>query len=114
MKKGLKKVLAVLLGTVMTASLLTGCGSSGTGSSSAGTTEAAAEASEGASTEAAGTESAGDGEQAAASDIDISEHVDLKMYLVGDKPEGFDDVYAKVNEILEEKLNCSISVDWLS
>ncbi len=114
MKKGLKKVLAILLGTVMTASLLAGCGSSGTGSSSAGTTEAAAEASGGASTEAAGTESAGDGEQAAASDIDISEHVDLKMYLVGDKPDGFDDVYAKVNEILEEKLNCSISVDWLS
>ncbi|MCD7957276.1 MAG: ABC transporter substrate-binding protein [Lachnospiraceae bacterium] len=48
------------------------------------------------------------------SDIDISEYVELKMYLVGDKPDGFDDVYAEINEILEEELNCSISVDWLS
>lgn len=45
---------------------------------------------------------------------DISEHVDLKMYLVGDKPEGFDDVYAEVNKVLEENLNCSLSVDWLN
>lgn len=46
--------------------------------------------------------------------IDISEHVDLTMYLVGDKPDGFDDVYTKINEILDEKLNCSLSVEWLS
>ncbi|MCR5623389.1 MAG: ABC transporter substrate-binding protein [Treponema sp.] len=36
------------------------------------------------------------------------------MYLVGDKPAEFDDVYAKINEILEQKLNCSLKVDWLS
>ena len=106
MRKKLKKVLAVLLGTVMTASLLAGCGSSGSGSTSA-ETSAASEASS-ASADASGSS------DTASSDIDISEHVDLKMYLVGDKPDGFDDVYAKINEILEEKLNCSLTVDWLS
>lgn len=99
MKKGMKKALSFMLGTVMAVSLLTGCGSSGSSSTTNNTTAAA--------TNGGTTETGTEG-------IDISEHVDLKMYLVGDKPDGFDDVYAKVNEILEEKLNCSLSVDWLS
>lgn len=49
-----------------------------------------------------------------AEDVDTSEHVDLKMYLIGDRTADFDEVYAKINEILEEKLNCSLSVDFLS
>lgn len=102
MKKRMRKVLALLLGTVMTASVLAGCGSTASNGKNAsdGTAQSDAETSR---------ESL-DGGTAA----DTSEHVDLKMYLVGDKPEGFDDVYVKVNEILEEKLNCSLSVDWLS
>lgn len=106
MRKGMKKVLAILLGTVMTASILAGCGSSGTASTTEGTAESTTTT----------TKEAAEGEDntQAASDIDISEHVALKMYLVGDKPDGFDDVYAKINEILEAKLNCSIAVDWLS
>lgn len=47
-------------------------------------------------------------------DIDISEHVDLTMYLIGDRTPDFDEVYGKINEILEEKLNCSLSVEFLS
>ena len=46
--------------------------------------------------------------------IDTSEHLDLKMYLLGDRSPDFDEVYGKINEILEEKLNCSLSVDFLS
>lgn len=109
MKKGLKKILAVLLGATMTMGLFAGCGSAASDNAAASAADEPAAAAE---TAVAGTEAAQEGEETAA--IDISEHVDLKMYLVGDKPEGFDDVYAKINEILEEKLNCSISVDWLS
>lgn len=98
MKKGMKKALALLLGTAMTMSMLAGCGSSGstTGTPSADSAGAAAEGSSEALT------------------VDTSEHVDLKMYLIGDRTPDFDEVYGKINEILEEKLNCSLSVDFLS
>lgn len=46
--------------------------------------------------------------------MDTSEHVDLRMYLIGDRTPDFDEVYGKINEILEEKLNCSLAVDFLS
>lgn len=108
MKKGMKKILALLLGTTMIVGMLAGCGSKDSGGAN---TEAPAANDTQAEGEAPAEDSQGGGEEAA---VDISEHVDLKMYLVGDKPEGFDDVYAKINEILEEKLNCSVSVDWLS
>lgn len=99
MKKIMSKVCALLLGTAMTAGLLTGCGS-GSGSSVSDEADTAAEQVE--TTVSAETE------------IDLSEHVDLTMWLVGDKPDGYDDMLAALNEILEEKLNCSLSVDWLS
>ena len=41
--------------------------------------------------------------------VDTSEHVDLKMYLIGERTPDFDEVYDKVNEVLEEKLNCSLT-----
>lgn len=107
MMKGLKKGLALLLGTAMLTGLLAGCGSEGSGESSVENTsqvsDSAAEGSTG-TTENQGNDSA----------VDTSEYVELKMYLVGDKPEDFDDVYAEVNKILLEKLNCTITVDWLS
>lgn len=100
MKKKMKKVLSMLLGTVMAASLLAGCGASGNNESAgSGQTEADS---------GAGTAS---GEAGA---VDTSEHVDLRMYLLGDRTADFDEVYGKINEILEEKLNCSITVDFLS
>lgn len=46
--------------------------------------------------------------------VDTSEHVDLKMCLIGDRSADFDEVYDEVNAVLEEKLNCSLSVDFLS
>lgn len=96
MKKGMKKALALLLGTVMLTGMLAGCGSSGSSDSGAAQGDAAAQA---------GTETGV---------VDTSEHLDLKMYLIGDRTPDFDEVYGKINEILEEKLNCSISVDFLS
>lgn len=49
-----------------------------------------------------------------ASDVDTSEPMELKMYLIGDRTPDFDEVYGKINEILDEKLNCTLSVDFLS
>lgn len=97
MKKRMKKVLSLLLCAAMTMGMLTGCGgSNGTDSGTAGN---------------AGSTSEGSGETGGS---DTSEHVELKMYLLGDRTPDFDEVYGKINEILEEKLNCSISVDFLS
>ncbi len=102
MKKGLKKALAILLGTVMTVGMLAGCGSddgSGSGSGSAGTP---------------GTGSTGGASDSGnAGTVDTSEYLELKMYLIGDRTPDFDEVYGKINEILKEKLNCTISVDFL-
>ena len=101
MKKGLKKVLAVLLGTAMTVGMLAGCGSG-----DAGNAGSADNKESGSSNVAQGGETAGA--------VDTSEAVELKMYLLGDRTQDFDEVYGKINEILKEKLNCTISVDFLS
>lgn len=102
MRKGMKKALALLLGTAMTVGMLAGCGSS----EEPATSGSVAESNVASSDANAGTSDA--------TGIDLSEHVDLTMYLVGDVPDGVDEVYAKVNEVLEEKLNCSLNVEWLS
>ncbi|MDO4331586.1 MAG: hypothetical protein Q4C58_02745 [Eubacteriales bacterium] len=105
-RRAMKKVMALLLGTVMTAGLLTGCGNSGsTGTASADTAESSA-----ADEAAAEADTAGEATETA---IDTSEHVDLKLYLVGDKNEDFDEVWAKINETLEEKLNATLNVEYL-
>lgn len=95
--KILKKLLAMGLSLTMAVGMLAGCGSSGENA------PASSQVSNGAQ---AGTEGA--------NAVDISEHVDLKMYLIGDRTPDFDAVYAEINKILEEKLNCSLSVDFLS
>lgn len=109
MKNRMNKVLALLLGTAMTVGMLTGCGNSAGNApadtpvaDSAGTGQEQADA------------SVDEGSQESAGAVDTSEHLDLKMYLIGDRTPDFDEVYGKINEILEEKLNCSISVDFLS
>lgn len=103
MKKRGKKLLSLLLGTAMAVSVLAGCGSSKAGTTAKEDT-ATAEGS-------ASSDSEATGEVAAA---DTSEHVDLTMYLLGDRTPDFDEVYGKINEILEEKLNCSLNVEFLS
>lgn len=96
MKKSIKKATALSLSAIMAAGLLAGCGSE----SESGTKDTAADSTN------AGT--------ASTSDIDLSEHVDLTMYLIGDRTADFDEVYAAINEILEEELNCSLNVEFLS
>jgi len=106
MKKSLKKILALLLSTTLAAGMLAGCGSSSS------TTDTTKESTDSATTDTAGSEASDSSDGTAA--VDTSEHVELKMYLIGDRTADFDEVYGKINEILEEKLNCSLTVDFLS
>lgn len=86
MRKIMKRVAALALSAVMAAGMLTGCSKDdGKPNSGAGSNNG--------------------------SDL---KYVELKMYLLGDRTADFDEVYDKINEILLEKLNCKISVDFLS
>ena len=82
MKKSTKKLVSVLLASAMAAGMLAGCGS-GNGNGSTGDSKS--------SSAVSGT--SGDNLNA-----DTSEHVDLTMYLIGDRTPDFDEVYAKINE----------------
>lgn len=103
MKKRTKRLMALLLSTGMAIGTLAGCGSTTETESNA--TDSAAKTESTSKDDATATTSEG---------IDTSEHVDLTMYLLGDRTPDFDEVYGKINEILEEKLNCSLSVEFLS
>lgn len=106
MKKKMQKAAALTLSAVMAAGLLTGCGSSDSGASSAAASGSDSVASSGQ------TEGAEGGKTY--NGIDVSEHVDLTMYLLGDRTADFDEVYGEINKLLEEKLNCSVNVEFLS
>ena len=84
MKRRMKKLAALFTAAAVMMGTLAGCGS-GSGAS-------------------AGEQSAAQGEESTGV-VDTSEHVDLKMYLIGERTPDFDEVYGKINEILEEKLN---------
>ena len=75
-----------------------GCSTAGQASSSGGTDAA----------------SAGDAASGETGAVDTSEKVELKMYLIGDRTPDFDEVYAEINKILEEEINATVSVDFLS
>lgn len=59
---------------------------------------------------------AGSVNQARADELpaDISRHEVITMYLIGDPPPEVNEVYGKVNEILNEKLNAELNVKWIS
>lgn len=85
-----KRLLALLLSTVMTVSMLAGCGGGSSDSK-----EAASESS---------SEDAGD----------TSEEVNLTMYVVSDRPAGQDVVDENLNKLLKEKLNCTLTINWIA
>ncbi len=64
------------------------------------------------SSKAADSSTASDGSQEGGS-AEL-EPMELTMYLIGDTPTEGDAVYAKINEILKEKLNTTVNVEWLS
>ena len=98
MRKRIKRLVSALFVTAMILGMLVGCGSSKnpeTPADSGGST----------------TDSGDEGDITA---VDTSEHLELTMYLIGDRTPDFDEVYGKINEILEDKLNCSLNVEFLS
>ena len=102
------KWLSLAMAVVMTAgSLLTGCGNQGTDSGAAEAENAAVQETEAASVEQAAQEAE---EEAPA--VDTSEHVDLVFFQVGDRPAGFDAVEEKINEILLEKVNATLTFNF--
>ncbi|MBR1740921.1 MAG: ABC transporter substrate-binding protein [Lachnospiraceae bacterium] len=64
----------------------------------------------GASGGGGGGDSASSGELA---DLDTSKEVELVMYVVSDRPAGQDVFDNKINEILKEKLNCTLKINWI-
>ena len=67
-----------------------------------------------AGTSSAGTSSASAGTAASADGtLDTSEKVDLVMYVVGDRPAGQDLPDENFNKIIKEKLNCTLTVNWI-
>lgn len=103
-KKGVKQVISLLLCMFVSAGILAGCR----------TKDDVNETETGTGKDTTTIAGSGESTEIEEAKIDISEHVDLKMYLLGDKSPDFDEVYSKINEILEEKLNCSLSVEFLS
>ncbi len=46
-------------------------------------------------------------------EADTSEEVNLVMYVISDRPAGQDEVDAHINEVLKEKLNATLTINWI-
>ena len=116
------KVLSIMLGMVLTASALCGCGSeanpvqSGEGSGNAVITDG--EVAKEATVSLEGLpEAIGEGIVKATpemyADVDLSKHKTVNITLIGDTPTAWSDILAKTNEYLEP-FNTDIEVSFLS
>ncbi len=101
MQKAIKKLGLSAMAFTMLSAVLAGCSGNKDGGS------ASAPAASGSSPAASSSASAATGGP------DLSKHVDLKMFLLGDKPAEFDLVYDELNKLIEEDLNASLRVEFL-
>ena len=46
-------------------------------------------------------------------DLDLSKEVEIVMYVISDRPAGQDVVDENLNNILKEKLNCTLKINWI-
>lgn len=60
-----------------------------------------------------GSSAASGGTKAAEGKLDTSKEVDLVMYVIGDRPAGQDIVDQNFNKIIKDKLNCTVTVNWI-
>jgi putative aldouronate transport system substrate-binding protein len=95
-KEMMKKIFAVLLVMVMTASLLTGCGKKTDNS-----------------TDATANTGAGDKATAETGSIDTSEEVNLVMYLYGGEGVANKDILAALNEKLKASINATLEIKYI-
>ncbi len=108
-----KKWMAGIMAAAMTAGMLTGCGGGGQTQNSAGTAEAdsATQADAGSVEE---TETIQDSAAKTYNGQDVSEPVELVMYYIGDRPEDEDKVLDQINDLLQEKINATLTLKNLS
>jgi len=88
----LKKILGVAIGCILAVVVLAACDAPGGG----------------------GAAPAGEGAATMVGDIDVSNHVNLVMYLLGDEPTDLDIVYEQLNELLLERINATLTTNYLS
>jgi len=93
-----KRFLSMALATIMVTSLLGGCGNS---------TSTTTDSSTDSSTVTSDTVETSTGE------LDTSKEVNLVMYIVGDRPAGQDVNDENFNKIIKEKLNCTLTLNWI-
>lgn len=94
-----KRLLAIVLSATMLLSTMTACGGKTSSSAATGSSTGSASSATGAAAP------------------DTSEFVELKIFAIANAPsnqEWYKEFYEKVNAILKEKLNCSITVDYAS
>ncbi len=118
-----KKVLSLIMSTVLTASMVAGCGAGKTDVNDAAKTSAETEITDGDTAKAGNAslaalpEKIGDGEVKATPDmysgIDLSEHKTVNITLIGDTPNDWDKILGLTNEYLEP-FNTDIDVSFLS
>ena len=106
-----RKAIAILLSVTMMMGILSGCGSNTTtkteeSTNTEGSSNVQEETTEDGTT--AGSETEG------YYGNDISEHKDLVMYVIGDEPVAADAVQTALNEKLEEKLNTSLTINYIA
>lgn len=99
-----KKLLSLLLVASMSITILAGCGGGSSASKDSG-------AALGEST--AGDSGAASGENSLPP-LDTSKQVEIVMYALGTEPAGQQVIWDKLNELLLEKLNCTLKVNYIS
>lgn len=99
-----KRVLSLLLAALMAVTLLAGCSSASSGQPAS--TPAPTDSAPANGSSAAGT---ADGPA-----LDTSKQVEIIMYYLGTEPAGQQVIWDRLNELLLEKLNCTLKVNFIS
>ncbi|MBQ7658313.1 MAG: hypothetical protein IJS16_04950, partial [Butyrivibrio sp.] len=105
-----KKVLATLLSMAMVAGVITGCGGAGTQSAADQLAEQGVTEIPAAETTTEATEA--EAPAAEATELDLSQQVDLVFYVMGDAPQDEELVEAALNEKLLEKCNATVDMQF--
>lgn len=90
-----KRLLSIVLASAMVVGLLAGCGGKDSSKTSSSTGKE--------STQKSTTEGS----------LDTSKEVNLVMYVIGDKPAGQDVNDENFNKIIKEKLNTTLTINWI-
>jgi len=105
--KKISKIIAFLMMVCLLSGLLAGCGS-----------DTAAPASSSSASSGGGDadgDDSGDNGSSGEADtgLDLSEEVEIILYLVSDRPAKQDEIDANFNALIKEKLNCTLKTNWI-